>query len=147
MPEQIKVTAGEPKMPPPSAPPSIQSLEELQRLKAIADLRIAEKQERALDREEAKAAEATAKILQEEENRRAVQASMMAAHRKRDAEIRLAQESCPHKKENGKTALIAMRDSKNHTHFNCQDCMKMYDETNCPPHLRPAMEVVGGPQY
>jgi len=147
MPEQIKVTPGEPKAPPPSVSEKIQSLEELQRLKAALDLEIAQKQLRALNRDEAKADEEAAKILMEEENRRALQLSMMAAHRKRDRELQAAQLSCPHEKENKKTAIVGLRDSQNHYIFNCQNCMKMWSEADCPPHLRPAMEAVGGPQY
>ena len=143
MAEQIKVTAVEPKAP----PPSIQSLEELQRLKAALDLEIAQKQLRALDRNELKASEEEAKLLQEEENRRSVQASMMAAHKKRDRDLQFAQQSCPHEKENKKTAVIGLRDSHNQYHFTCQNCTKMWTGDDCPPHLRPAMEAVGGPQY
>lgn len=147
MAEQIKVTATEPKMPPPPAQASIQSLEELQRLKAALDLEIAQKQLRALNRDEQKADDETARLLQEEENRRAVQASMMAAHKKRDRELKFAQDSCPHEKENKKTAIVGLRDSHNHYIFNCQNCMKMWTQDDCPPHLRPGMETVGGPQY
>ncbi len=54
------------------------------------------------------------------------------------------QDECLHIKENRKTALVAIKDSKGTVHYLCQQCQKHW-ENHVPEHLRAGIASVGGP--
>lgn len=141
MPEQINVT------PSKNPPPQVKSLEELQRLKAELEVEVLLKQRDSLNRESKKAEEADAEIAERERARREMQASTIAGLRRKQEQDRYAQDTCPHKKENGKTAVVGQRDGQNHYHWICQNCTRPWTDNELPFHLRPDTEVVGGPAY
>jgi hypothetical protein len=58
---------------------------------------------------------------------------------------RYNQENCAHKKQNGSTLVVGIRDSRNNYNWACQRCAKSWINYEVPPELRPDLETVGGP--
>ena len=142
MSEQISVT---PAIKTP--PPQVKSLEELQRLKAELEIDVLLKQKASLERAAVHDAASDADVASREDARRQMQASTVARLRRKQAQDKTAQETCPHKKENNKTAVVGQRDGHNHYRWVCQNCLHPWLDNELPFHLRPDTELVGGPAY
>ncbi len=96
-----------------------------------------------------------ADALQNQENKKlegqALRRSTVAQMKIGKARREFAQANCPHRKENGKTAVGGQRDSKRVNHWICQACLKEWtgnDPFNggLPYALQPDPEKVGGPE-
>ena len=71
---------------------------------------------------------------------------------KRRAEKKMAQDMCSHLKENGKTAVMGQRDSKQVHHWICQQCLREFtgndpSKGGLPYSLQPDPMKVGGPNF
>jgi hypothetical protein len=93
---------------------------------------------RKLEKEEA---------LEEDLKQQAIAVRMAASsslRQKMEMERRI-QANCDHRKENGHSRLVACRSSTGRELFGCQNCGKEFVTEDCPPHLRPKAEHIGGP--
>jgi hypothetical protein len=57
------------------------------------------------------------------------------------------QDECPHLKENNKSAIGGIRDSRNNTHWICMHCQKLWKNEELPMYLRNGVMDVGGPTF
>jgi len=116
-----------------------ETLEELQRMLVIAQLRNANMDFMVKSREENKLAENQAMLKRaRDQNIADIRKQVLKKAAERDA--------CPHQKPNNRGSAIAgTRDHQGHYHFLCQYCQKEWTDNELPAVLRIDGDFIGGP--
>ena len=89
--------------------------------------------------------DALAKKIEEERQKKAVQASGAKAMAQRQEQQKLAQDNCPHIKPNFQPSIGGQRDHQGDYNWICLYCGKEWKNQELPPRLRIDMQLVGGP--
>lgn len=126
----------------PSTIPANIRADELQRLFDEGKLNV----EDVLRRLQVKEALAAAVKKEAELDQRArAQTAMLQSIAEGEAMRAAGQENCPHRKENGRTALAGQQVSNGQIVLICLHCQKEFrDFAKVPEHLRPAPDLIGG---
>lgn len=140
---QINITTSPVK--PPVPPGYDTDLTELQKRRELLQIQ-------QLEQQLALQAEALAAQEQKKAEGLALRRSTVEQLKKGKAQREAAQSMCMHLKENGKTAIVGVRDSHRQTTWLCQNCQKEFHGNDpmsggLPMHLRPDPSTVGGPDF